>query len=229
MRHSQTGFSLIEIAVALFILTLLLGSILIPLGNQVEQRQYSETQRILEEARDALLGHAIANGRLPCPDTTADGLEDTGGTCVAGSIAHGIFPWQTLGLAFSDVWGNRIRYAVRGEYAISSTLFSLSTATSDLRVCEDSATCVASPLTSSAVAVLISHGRNGYGATHSASGSSYANPTSANELENTDADRDFVSRVPSALSSSAGEFDDVVIWLPRFTLFSKMVTAGKLP
>lgn len=227
MRAGQTGFSFIELAVALFIMTMLLGSILVPLATQVEQRQNAETLRILEEARDALLGHAIANSRLPCPDTDGDGLENTGGTCTGGSIAHGVLPWQTLGLAASDAWGNRIRYAVRGEYATSSPTFTLTTATANLRVCETS-TC-ATALTSSAVAVLVSHGRNGFGATNSASGTSYANPASANELENTDADRDFVSRVPSAVDSAAGEFDDVLVWLPQFILFNRMVTAGKLP
>ena len=49
----QRGFSFLELAVAMFILTLLLGSILVPLTTQVEQRQISETQRILESARDA--------------------------------------------------------------------------------------------------------------------------------------------------------------------------------
>jgi type II secretory pathway pseudopilin PulG len=229
MHIRQAGFSFIELAVAMFIMTMLIGSILVPLATQVEQRQNSEAQRILEEARDALLGHAIINGYLPCPDTDGDGAENVSGSncaTISASIAHGTFPWQTLGLAPSDAWGNRIRYAVREEYA-RRTMFSLTTTAPNLRVCETS-TC-ASVLTSSAVAVLVSHGRNGYGSTSSASGTTYVNPTSLNELANTNADRDFVSRVHSALDSAAGEFDDVVVWLPQFILFNRMVTAGKLP
>jgi prepilin-type N-terminal cleavage/methylation domain-containing protein len=227
MSNKQKGFSFVELAVALFIMALLLGSILVPLGTQVEQRQNAETLRILEEARDALMGHAISTGRLPCPDTNNDGLENTGGTCIAGSIGHGTLPWQTLGLAPSDAWGNRIRYAVHGTYAQSATSFTLTSAVPNLRVCEIS-TC-ASILTSSAVAVLVSHGKNGWGATNVASGTTLTNPTSNDELENTDADRDFVSRIPTAIDSTAGEFDDVVIWMPLYTLFNRMVTAGKLP
>ena len=226
MRNYQSGFSFLELAVAMFIMTLLLGSILVPLATQVEQRQISETTRILEEARDALLGHAIANGRLPCADTDGDGIENTGGTCASGSISHGLFPWQTLGLAAADAWGNRIRYAVRGEYALSSPLFSLGTTTANLQVCETSA--CTSTLTSSAVAVLLSHGKNGYGGTN-AGGTAYAAPSTADELENTDTDRDFVSRTRTGVDTTAGEFDDVVIWLPLYTLFNRMVTAGKLP
>lgn len=226
MRKKQSGFSFLELAVAMFIMTLLLGSILVPLATQVEQRQISETTRMLEEARDALLGHAIAHGRLPCADTDGDGDEDTGGACSAGSISHGLLPWQTLGLAASDAWGNRIRYAVQGDYAVS---ISIGSPPGNMpRVCESSTNCLTTILTSSAVAVLLSHGKNGYGATN-VGGSVYAAPTTADELENTDADRDFVSRTRTAVDTTAGEFDDVVIWLPLYTLFNRMVTAGKLP
>lgn len=214
----------------MFILTLLLGSILVPLATQVEQRQISESLRTMEQARDALLGHAMAFGYLPCADTNNDGLEDvTGNLCTnlsGDGIAHGNLPWRTLGLAASDSWGNRFRYAVHGDYA-RRTFFTLGTNSSNLRVCE-AAGC-ATDLTSSAVAVLISHGKNGYGATNSAGGSVYAAPTGADELENTDADRDFVSRVATGTGAAVGEFDDILIWLPRYILFNRMVTAGRLP
>jgi len=230
MRARQLGFSFLELAVAMFILTLLLGSILVPLTTQVEQRQISETQRIMEEARDALLGHAVAHGYLPCPDTDNDGAENVSGTVCASigasSISHGNLPWQTLGLASADAWGNRIRYAVNEQYARRS-FFTLGTLSANVRVCQ-AAGC-ASNLTSSAVAVLVSHGKNGYGATNSASGTAYAAPTTADEQENTDADRDFVSRIATATGAAAGEFDDVVVWLPLYTLFNRMITAGKLP
>ncbi len=229
MATRQRGFSFLELAVAMFILTLLLGSILVPLTTQVEQRQISETQRIMEEARDALLGHAVAYGYLPCPDTDNDGAENVSGTVCASitsSISHGNLPWQTLGLASSDAWGNRIRYAVREDYA-RRTFFTLGTLSADVRVCQ-TAGC-ASNLTSSAVAVLVSHGKNGYGATNSASGTAYVAPTTADEQENTDADRDFVSRIATTTGAAAGEFDDVVVWLPLYTLFNRMIAAGKLP
>ncbi|MCW5574678.1 MAG: prepilin-type N-terminal cleavage/methylation domain-containing protein [Burkholderiales bacterium] len=230
MRQRQRGFSFLELAVAMFILTLLLGSILVPLATQVEQRQISETQRTMDQAKDALLGHAIAFGYLPCADTDNDGLEDvTGSLCtgLSGGIAQGNLPWRTLGLAASDNWGNRFRYAVHGDYARRTSLFTLGTNTSNLRVCE-AAGC-ASDLTSTAVAVLISHGKNGYGATNSIAGAVNAAPAGADELENTDNDRDFVSRVATATGAAAGEFDDILIWLPRYILFNRMVAAGKLP
>jgi type II secretory pathway pseudopilin PulG len=125
------GFTLIEIAVAIFIITLLLGSILVPLTTQVESRNYDTTQRILDQARDALLGYAAAYGYFPCPaSSTTNGLEAgaihaTGACAAAVTGANtwiGFLPAATLGFTpvdangyAVDAWGltqNRIRYAV---------------------------------------------------------------------------------------------------------------------
>lgn len=230
------GFSLIELAVAIFVVSLLLGGILVPLATQVGQKQISDTQKTLNEIKEALLGHAVAYGYLPCPDTDNDGLENadlSSGKCssISSGIAGGNLPWATLGLANSDAWGNRFRYAVREEYSRrppGSTAFSLLTATANLRVCSTASSCSPS-LTSSAVAVVLSHGRNGYGATNGTTGSSNPDPASNDEKENWDNDRDFVSRIATTPDTSAGEFDDIVTWLPLYVLFNRMVMAGKLP
>jgi len=137
MRRER-GFSLIELAVALFILALLLGSILVPLQTQVESRKYDETQRILDQAREALLGFAAANGRFPCPaSSTSNGAESfsvfptvgsaANGVCnptvtLAAEVYSGFLPAVTLGFTPVDANGfaldgwaltqNRIRYAV---------------------------------------------------------------------------------------------------------------------
>ena len=136
MKARGIGFTLIELGVALFVLMLLLGSILVPLTTQVEQRKASDTRKALDEAREALLGFAAANGRLPCPaSATSNGSEsfDTGGSAAngmcAGGVApngfHGFLPAATLGLTATDSqgyaldgWGiaqNRIRYAVANQ------------------------------------------------------------------------------------------------------------------
>ncbi len=234
MTHRTRGFTLIELAMAIFLMSLLLGGLLIPLATQIERRQITDTSKTLEEIRDALLGYAVANGNLPCPDTDNDGLENvTAGSCstIVASIATGVLPWQTLGVAATDLWGNRFRYVVREEYARRSpnTPFTLST-TANVRVCSVAAcTPAANVLTSSAVAAVLSHGKNAWGATIAATGNINTAPASADELENTDTDRDIVSRVSSNSGATAGEFDDIVLWLPQYTLFNRMVSAGKLP
>lgn len=61
------GFTLVELAVVLTIVTLLLASLLYTLSAQVEQRNFEETRRRLEQARELIVSFAIVNGRLPCP------------------------------------------------------------------------------------------------------------------------------------------------------------------
>lgn len=137
-RRGRGGFSLIELAVVIFIVGLLLGSIFIPLQSRVEIRNYEQTQRLLDLAREALIGYAAANGRFPCPaSATSNGAEHFATFPTAGTPANGIcnplvalatdvysgfLPAVTLGFTpvdangyAVDAWGltqNRIRYAV---------------------------------------------------------------------------------------------------------------------
>lgn len=72
----QRGFTLVELAVVVLVVGLLIGSLLVPLSTQVDQRNAAETQRRLEDAREALIGFAISNGRFPCPaSSTSNGVE----------------------------------------------------------------------------------------------------------------------------------------------------------
>ncbi len=238
MIKQSNGFSLIEMAVAVFVIALLLGSILIPLTTQVEQRQISDTQKTLDEIRDALVGFALTNGYLPCPDTNNDGAENvnTGtGQCstIASGIATGTLPWSTLGVAAVDVWGNRFRYVLNERYArrVPATPFTISASLGTyVRVCSLQACALAANvLTSSAVAAVISHGKNGLGAINNAGVQNPTTGISADENENVDTDRDVVSRVVSGAGAAAGEFDDIVTWLSLYTLLNRMVAAGKLP
>lgn len=120
------GFSLVEMAVVLAIVGLLLAGLLLPLGAQIEQRNAAATQAQLDAAREALLGFAIINGRLPCPaapppasPAATDGMESPVGGGACTNYLDGFLPAVTLGLQpvdsrnFAvDAWGNRIRYAV---------------------------------------------------------------------------------------------------------------------
>ncbi len=137
LPRRQSGFTLAELAIVLVIVSLLLGSVIAMVSSQTEQRNWNDTQSRLEAARDAILGYAIANGRLPCPaqykDLTSVGTEvrQASGICgaagntneyyggVFGGITYGLLPAVTLGYqpvdaqGFAlDAWGNRLRYAV---------------------------------------------------------------------------------------------------------------------
>lgn len=248
--NRSAGFTLVEIAIAVFIIALLLGSILVPLTTQVENRQVSETQKMLEDIKEALIGHAVAKGYLPCPDRTSggagapgsndvanDGIEDynTGTGACFSTTSTGNVPWQTLGLGVMDPWGNHFRYRVDTDFAHHTTLFSFTTS-ADLCVGSTSTSCttpftgrltVASP--DGAVAVIISHGKNGYGAMNALTNTARPAPTSVDELDNSAGGSSYTSRTITPVGSTAGEFDDIVIWLGKYTLFNRMVTAGKLP
>src|SRR6266571_3407425 len=85
-----TGFTLVELAVVLAIVGLLLGSLMYTLSAQVEQRNFEETRRRLEQARELVLAFAIVNGRLPCPArSNSSGFEArdaTNGNCTSGGL-----------------------------------------------------------------------------------------------------------------------------------------------
>ncbi len=160
----QYGFTLAEVAVVVLIVGLLLGGLMGTYSTQMELGRISETRRTLETARDALIGFAAANGRLPCPatvnpphTTTSNGVEVPagGGACAVsggGMPGVGFFPASTLALTptdsqgyLIDSWGSRIRYAVtnsgssefttQGQIRTKLTDLDPNTPSPDLRVC----------------------------------------------------------------------------------------------
>ena len=232
--NPQQGFTLVEIAVVILIITLLLGSVLVPLSTQITQRQIADATKQLDEFKESLIGFALLNGYLPCPDKTTgfganDGFEDVdAGQCV---VAEGNLPWVTLGIPNTDPWGNRHRYRVTLLFASRppEPRFDL-TKLGDITVCASAPPCtVAAILTNNAPAIILSHGKNGRGAISAGTGTTNPAPTSANELANTDNDTIFVSRPASDAGSTAGEYDDIVVWLSWSLLAARMVAGGQLP
>lgn len=118
--YRQAAFTLVELAVVLMIVGLLLSSLTYTLAAQTEQRAREQTQRMLEQAREALVGFAISNGRLPCPaSSTSNGLEAPAGGGDCSNYNDGFLPAVTLGFHPTDssgyaldAWNNRLRYAV---------------------------------------------------------------------------------------------------------------------
>jgi len=74
----QRGFTLIEMAIVLVIITILIGGLAMPLSAQIQARRIAETKRTLEEAREAIIGYAMSHkipGTCRCiymADTTLD-------------------------------------------------------------------------------------------------------------------------------------------------------------
>jgi len=88
MKQTSHGFTLVELAVALTIVALVIGGLAVPLSKRLSEQQYTDTQANIDKAVEALVGFAILNRRLPCPDVntasagnpdTRDGIEDIAG------------------------------------------------------------------------------------------------------------------------------------------------------
>lgn len=231
---SAKGFTLTELAIVLVIVSLLAGGLIMSLSSQYDLQAQKDTQKLLGDATDALVGFAASHTAveglpyLPCPDKTTavgvgtpnDGQEDrdAAGACVTD---NGNLPWLTLGLPANDAWNDHIRYAVTSVFANKITGFGLEPPNNKgtLRVCPDSA--CAAPLATELPFVLVSHGKNGLGAINS-SGLPNAAPSDPEELENLDVST-FISHPPGV------SFDDYVVWLSPNILFNRMIAANKLP
>lgn len=242
------GFTLVELAVVLIIVTLLSTGLMLSLSAQREAASNTETQRLLNDARDALLGFAAANGRLPCPaapNTTGEEAPLGGGTCLNNwdgflpAITLGITPTNENGYAI-DAWGNPIRYAITN---FSNTTFcptqcftttnGIKTAwnggiviSPDLRIC-NTATGISGAGAAAICATGASLANNAVAVIFSTGKNGAVTPTSSDEQANRNADRAFVFH--TQVATGANEFDDLMIWLSPNIFYNRLITVGKLP
>jgi type II secretory pathway pseudopilin PulG len=196
-------------SIVLVIVALLMAGLLPTISSQIEQQRRNETKKYMEEVRNALVGFAVINRFLPCPDTDGDGSANT--PCQGAVTQVGTLPYKDLGVTDKDGFNTALIYGVSKKFADSATFFTLSD-TGSIKVCSTQnclpATAV---LTSNAPAIIVSRGANS------------ALAPSIDEGENTNNDEVFVSH------DAASDFDDLVIWLSPNALFNRMVAAGKLP
>lgn len=248
MKQLPSGFTLIELAIVLLIVGLLLGGVLATLSTQLEQQRVSETRKALEEIKEALLGYAMANGRLPCPaSTTSNGAESfvpitgnaTNGNC--SNFYDGFVPAVTLGVTpvddqgyVIDGWRNRIRYAVSEDNTDSHAFTAIDgmRATGmgvlqpDLRVC-NTATGITGAAPNTACAAATGITTDAPAVIYSLGKNGAGGGGGTDEAENLDVDRTYV--IHALVASGATEFDDIVTWLSANVLYNRMVAAGRLP
>lgn len=129
VRRAYAGFSLIEIAVVLFIGGMLLAGALQLTTSLVENAKQKATRENMQAIKVALQNYVGRTGRLPCPaihtvneSGATFGVEaPTPGTCTgtvnlgSGLAKFGTLPWKTLGLSAAsalDGWYNQFSYVV---------------------------------------------------------------------------------------------------------------------
>jgi prepilin-type N-terminal cleavage/methylation domain-containing protein len=111
MAMHQDGFSLVEMAVAMAVLGLLAWTVTSAYGNADAVRERDRARQEGEALREAMRAFALANARLPCPDSDGDGWEgDAAGNCAA-AVESGQFPFRSVGRDLPEA-GYRPAYAV---------------------------------------------------------------------------------------------------------------------
>ena len=119
-RANQTGFTLIEIAIVLLIVTILLGYTVALFPRQQELKQYRAVEQEMDDIIAAIVGFAQVNGRLPCPAIPDSVGDEGGGGTAECTIFGGFVPARTIGVQgrrngdslLLDPWGNPYRYYV---------------------------------------------------------------------------------------------------------------------
>jgi prepilin-type N-terminal cleavage/methylation domain-containing protein len=251
----ERAFTLIEVMVALVILAVMAGGLAIPLAAQLQLHRQEETRRLLDDAKDALLGFAAAHARLPCPATEAGGGVESfaaGGSSTNGNCADfhsGYLPGATLGLSpldpagfVRDAWQgprSRIRYAVFGNgQAINGVVNPLTRAGGMQAATLPGLGAAPHYLficTTGAAATAAGCGPAANQLTRKAAlvllslgpNATIEPAAGSDEARNLDGDAVFVYHEASEVAGR--EFDDVVQWVPIHLVVNRLVVAGRLP
>lgn len=211
------GFSLIELAIVLVIVTLLTGGAITALRVQAQRSAFSDTQAALLEARDALLGYAINHGRLPCPATDATGTSHA--TC-PGNARRGLVPWSTLGIRAEDAWNQRLSY----EVSTTLTTAPLSDPSPGNSVSLREARGGSSVADDGSLAFAIwSHGTNGHEALNAQGVWQDASPDND---EHSNAPRTPPTPLQVIVRPHSDTYDDQVSWVSKYILYRHLLDAG---
>jgi len=242
---SQAGFSLVEIAIVLIVLGVLTRSAIGPLGAMIEQSHRKETAALLATVREALIGHVITTGVLPCPQPLAGAADiSTSNTTTTGDNSprcrqpQGGVPSNALGIVgrtdangvLVDAWGQPVRYAVslnshasRGNAALPDWTtpgepanVGIAELDADLQLCRVNASGDCPRREQRASAIV---------AVVLSTGADFS--SDGPQIENQDEDAVFVSLPESRVAGHV--FDDQLTWLSRSEVHYWMLRSHWLP
>lgn len=245
-----SGFTLVEMAVVLVIIGLIAGGTMSYMRAQMDSARLSATKTRQQAVQLAIQSFVQRNGRLPCPApaATVNGIEaPTVGVCTGavtigvGALAtsRGVVPWATLGLSqdmANDGYGRRITYQVTLN-TTSTTRQTLNAIVGRISIFSNAPVLACTVPPAAAVAgcnqlntanlavyTLISYGSNGLGA-YLAGGTTMPAAVGALEIENTDANNNFVS---TQFSDAAPVYDDIIIWASVADILAPLTNDGSI-
>ena len=246
--QEASGFTLVELAIVVVLIGIAMTLGLKTITATLDNATFSETKAKQERIKMALVSYLRTHGVLPCPDNSGDAVVATGiapipptNKCSANAPeGYGVVPWQTLGISRETVidgWGNYFTYRVANgtggsknwtEKASSTndfTIDELKTQTNALTVQELNADGSAlDDVTKKAVVVLVSHGKNGFGAKTTKVGARM--PTDdAGDDEKTNATDGTATFVRRPLADAA-PYDDFVAYMLPQDLLQPLVSEG---
>ncbi len=228
----ESGFSLIELAIAIIITGILLGiitSAVLSFGTQITERK---NDRILETVQDEINRFLEVNGRYPCPASLTQDINNinfgieahancSAGTVIAGitrttgrggaNIKIGAVPVRSLNLPdeyIFDAHKTRLLYAVTETMGVSTTYNRNDGAIS---INDSNGNSVVQP-PETAPYILLSFGQNATGGYDGLSGTQIGggcNGLSTDETENCDNDSVFIKSLITS-DTTANYYDDQV-------------------
>lgn len=242
----QAGFTLIELALVLVLVSIILAGALSSVGGVRDNARYAEIDAYLEQARQSLIDYMLTHHHLPCPDSLDDDdsgtqntvLQSTGNTC---EVSHGELPWRDLGLDPTMTAG----WQKVPLYYVNESVVNTRCSNGNNETCyfenEDGLVQLTTPPTATddgngnltvenragdelarnVIAVVLALGEN------SALALQDCDELQPAEIENCDNDANFVMD-NLQVSEQGVLFDDQLIWLDATSLKGKMRDAGLL-
>lgn len=244
------GFTLIEMAVVVVIVITLMSLGLGVLNSQLASAAQAETKKRQAVIKEALIAHLGTYKRLPCPDvpdnppgSKVTGKEDrTGGefsdTSCGGSI--GVVPYATLGLSRElalDGWGNFMSYSLPtgststcpagGDWSLRACFGAAKDSTYEV---VEGTVAASTTVASNVLAVIVSHGPNGFAAWAQQGTQNVAPPSSRCE-EAHNAVATIAGCAPTDNRFYRGErsdIDDILAYVTRDEAINTLAAQGTL-
>jgi len=250
------GFTIVELAVVLFVGAALLTAGLKLLTAQMDTAGYRGARSSQDAVKDALTSYLGRFGRLPCPDITLppDGREDRDNTVSPATCVRtfGTVPYAELGIAREaavDGWENFLGYGVTSRWTLtynavapantpqtltpSSAFFVGVRGAITVNDRSPAASSTPTLLTDSAAAVLVSYGKNGSGAVTVKGTVNVPPDATVSPDERTNANVDgtgttYVRREYTETIGPYGAFDDLVMIVSATDLTTPLMRDGAL-